>query len=300
MRAAAPGKLVLSGAYAVLDGAPAIVAAVDRWVVADTSRAAEFVTPELEAALAGRPAPWFDASALRDDERKLGLGSSAAIVVACLAALALERSPDLDDRALADAVLSPALDAHRRAQQGGSGIDVAASARGGVLIATRAEGLTLRATALPPGLVIETWTSGQPASTPALVGRVDALPPAERKALLAPQADAAALAARAVDTGDAHAFVDALDRQHAALAALGAAAGAPIVTPAVAELRTLARREGATVLPSGAGGGDVALFVGRAPPSAALSARARALSHQALSLRLGARGVHRAALGANT
>ena len=35
MRARAPGKLVLSGAYAVLEGAPALVAAVDRYAVAD-------------------------------------------------------------------------------------------------------------------------------------------------------------------------------------------------------------------------------------------------------------------------
>ena len=33
--ARAPGKVVLSGAYAVLEGAPALVAAVDRYVVAD-------------------------------------------------------------------------------------------------------------------------------------------------------------------------------------------------------------------------------------------------------------------------
>ena len=34
----APGKLVLTGAYAVLEGAPAIVVAVDRYAVADASR----------------------------------------------------------------------------------------------------------------------------------------------------------------------------------------------------------------------------------------------------------------------
>ena len=84
MIARAPGKVVLSGAYAVLEGAPAIVAAVDRYVVADASREATRVTPEVEHALARRgaaAAPWFDASALRDETlgKKLGLGSSAAI-----------------------------------------------------------------------------------------------------------------------------------------------------------------------------------------------------------------------------
>ena len=61
MRARAPGKLVLSGAYAVLEGAPALVAAVDRYVVADTARAAELVTPEVRAAIGDAAAPWFDA-----------------------------------------------------------------------------------------------------------------------------------------------------------------------------------------------------------------------------------------------
>jgi len=34
VRIIAPGKLVLTGAYAVLEGAPAIVVAVDRYAVA--------------------------------------------------------------------------------------------------------------------------------------------------------------------------------------------------------------------------------------------------------------------------
>ena len=63
MRARAPGKLVLSGAYAVLYGAPAIVTAVSRYAIADTGRAAEFVTPEVRAAIGDRCAPWFDANA---------------------------------------------------------------------------------------------------------------------------------------------------------------------------------------------------------------------------------------------
>ena len=85
MKARAPGKLVLSGAYAVLEGAPAIVTAVDRYVTADPARRAELVTPEVSVALGAEHAPWFDASELREDGEKLGLGSSAAIVVASLA-----------------------------------------------------------------------------------------------------------------------------------------------------------------------------------------------------------------------
>ena len=67
---------------------------------------------------------------------------------------------------------------------------------------------------------------------------------------------------------------------------------------ALARLDALARREGATVLPAGAGGGDVALFVGSAAPSAALRALALELGQKQLALELGARGVHGADVSA--
>src|SRR5262245_49593809 len=137
MNARAPGKVVLSGAYAVLEGAPAIVAAVDRYVVADASRHASFVTREVQAAIDAGDlsfAPWFDASALRatDDSghsRKLGLGSSAAILVAFLAAVL---GASACEGAALEALSERAARAHRLAQAGGSGIDVTASAMGGV------------------------------------------------------------------------------------------------------------------------------------------------------------------------
>ncbi len=297
MIARAPGKVVLSGAYAVLDGAPAIVTAVDRYVVADSERAAELVTPEVRAAIGDAGAPWFDASALRAEGRKLGLGSSAAILVASLAARELARRGELDDAALCAAVLEPALVAHRVAQGGGSGIDVAASARGGTLIATRsgdgARELALESVTLPAALHVEIWASGTPASTPALVARVRAL--VDKDALMAAQAAAAERAASAAREGDAARLLAALDAQHDCLARLGATAGADIVTGAVARLAALAREADATVLPAGAGGGDVALYAGLAPPRQDLLDLAARLDHRRLDLRLGAQGVHAAA-----
>jgi phosphomevalonate kinase len=59
MIARAPGKLVLSGAYAVLEGAPALVAAIDRYAVADASRPTLRVTPEVREALVRRGALWL-------------------------------------------------------------------------------------------------------------------------------------------------------------------------------------------------------------------------------------------------
>jgi len=272
MRARAPGKLVLSGAYAVLDGARAIVVAVDRYVVADAARRADFVTPEVRAAMDERSAPWFDASALRADGRKLGLGSSAAIVVASLGAVELAREPRISREELGRRVFTVALPAHRKAQGGGSGIDVAASTFGGVLVVQpRGAELVLTSAALPSDLKFWALAESVPASTPELIRRVRALKVAEpgRYALLMrAQAEASEAAADALLAHDSGGLLDALSRQGAALAALGDAAGVAIVTPELERLRARAASAGAAVLPAGAGGGDVSWWVSRGVPPA--------------------------------
>jgi len=296
MRARAPGKIVLSGAYAVLEGAPAIVTAVDRYVLADASRPADFVTPEVREALADAGAPWFDASELREHDRKLGLGSSAAILVASLAALELAARGPINDEQLCDAVLSRALAAHARAQGGGSGIDVATSTYGGtLLLKKRGEVLEVRRVALPRTLHVEVWGTLEPASTPALLGKVRQLAaedPEQHRQLMRAQELASERAATALEQERVSDLVEALAAQRLALYQLGRAAGAPIVSYEVCELAERAAREDATVLPSGAGGGDIALYVGARPPSMTLSKRAAELEHRSLALGLEARGVH--------
>jgi phosphomevalonate kinase len=293
--ARAPGKVVVSGAYAVLEGSPAVVAAVDRYVTADTSRPPNFTTPEVRAAIGGETPPWFDADALRAGDKKLGLGSSAAILVASLAAIAGDRGIT-EDGALRSAVFEPALVAHRTAQGGGSGVDVAASTYGGVVIATAKDGkLEVEPVSIPDGLVIEVLFAGKPASTPELVGRVKALKaaaPSDYAELLS-RLDAAARAAKAAfEAGSEVGIVEALRAQLDGLDALGRRASAPIVTPEVTLLAEHAAREGAVVLPAGAGGGDVALYVGQLVPSATMRDAINAAHHERLDLRLGARGVH--------
>jgi phosphomevalonate kinase len=103
--------------------------------------------------------------------------------------------------------------------------------------------------------------------------------------------DAATTAARAFVLGDLGLLFEALHAQRRGLARLGDAAGAPIVTPSVAKLGEHASRQSAVVLPSGAGGGDITLFVGPEPPSAELLALRDRLGHERLDLRLEARGV---------
>lgn len=298
-RARAPGKLVLSGAYAVLDGAPALVAAVDRYALADSAREATFVTEEVAAALAAgalRRAPWFDASPLRTalpdgSTRKLGLGSSAAILVASLGAMSADSAGGIDLAALERA----AIVAHRAAQGGGSGIDVVTSVRGGVLACRRgADGaLSVRAATLPEGLVLTVLASELSASTSELVAKVRAFAAADPLAYARLMGATAEAAEEAAATRSATAFVEAVRRQHSALGDLGDLAGAGIRTPELARLAQRAQAEGAAFGPSGAGGGDVCFHVGLTGPSPEFLLAAEAERLVLVELAVGARGLHR-------
>lgn len=301
MKARAPGKIVLSGAYAVLEGAPALVSAVDRYVLADSRREAEFVTPEVREALHSRGsirAPWFDARALRDEasDRKLGLGSSAAILVASLAALELATEPSLDDTSLARRVFDAALCAHRIAQGGGSGIDVAASAFGGVLrFQLTTDGTVIPSTSpitLPQGISIEVWSTASSAATSSMLAAVRALKEARPSQYHAVIDGLAKAAENAAGAGTGVAYIAAMHRQLEGLTELGRLAEVPIVTTEVIELDRVARSTGAAVLPSGAGGGDIVLLVSQGAPHADLDGSARRLGLLPLGLGLGARGVH--------
>lgn len=294
MKAKAPGKVVLSGAYAVLEGAPAIVSAVNRYVLCDTELAPERITPEVRAALPDGPFPGFDASELRDGPHKLGLGSSAAILVAALAAV---RAPEFaDDDALRVAIEAPALRAHREAQGGGSGIDVAASTRGGTLIARRAEhdALEIEAAPLPPALRVEVWASGVSASTPELLRAVAQYrqhDPRGHRQLMDELGAAASRAAAALRDARPAAFIAELSAQRELLSRLGSAAGVPIVTPEVWQLAERAKPCGAAVLPSGAGGGDIVLWVGLEASPSPFRELANSLGHRLIPVELQARGV---------
>jgi phosphomevalonate kinase len=268
-------------------------------VVADTARAATLLTDEVRAALAvHEAAPWFDASALREDGRKLGLGSSAAILVASLCALQLQAEPGLDRGGLYAKVFDRALSAHRRAQGGGSGVDVAASTFGGTLIyRLDAAGPEISAVALPGALHFEVWSCPTSASTPALLAAVQRLreqAPETHARLLGAQAEAATRAARCIQQLDAAGLLEALLAQQHALSGLGLAAGVPIVTPELARLAPIAEREGGVLLPAGAGGGDIALFVGSAPSSSGLRGALDKCAHQLLQTDLSAPGAEAA------
>ena len=294
----APGKLVLSGSYSVLYGAPAIVTAVSRTAFADPSREALHIADEVAAAvrLGFVPRPCFvDVSALRTDDRaggtrKLGLGSSAAILISTIAAFRGVPSSDAERSTL----FRDGLRAHREAQGGGSGVDVAASTFGGTLLFLRGEAEsppTIAPLSLPRELVVVAYAARQAAVTQSFVKSVRDL---EQRApdLFAPLiASALEGSTRAATARDVLDFTSALRQQRDALEKVGEHAGVPIVTPEVRTLANAALREGAFFGPSGAGGGDVAFFAWHAPPSTTFDERARALGYDRLDLSIGAPGV---------
>jgi len=285
-RAAAPGKLFLTGEYVVLRGAPALVAAVDRrgrvrfepggGPLAIVSRAenaelevaGEPPHPEpggdLGAALAVARTLGVHGGRLEIDTReffrgdeKLGLGRSAATIVAatavCLAARG-ERSRG--------SVRAAALEANLHFQAGhGSGGDVAAAVSGGVVEVRRGDGdLKVAPSRLPAGLELVVAWSGAGAHTVPLVAKFATAGTCRSLSELGTAAEAAADAAVRDDAED---FCIAAARAGALLQAVGRDLDLPIVTPELAALMDVAARLGIAAKPSGAGGGDCAIAFAR-------------------------------------
>ncbi len=295
MKVVAPGKLLLSGAYAVLEGSPAIVMAVDRHAVADSARRGS-LSAEVAAAMPAAEAPHVDASALFEGDRKLGLGSSAAVVVAALGVVAAGRGADLSDVATRKGLFEAARAAHARVQGGGSGVDVAASVYGGVLRYEMdgPEGYRAARAELPKGLYLETYWSGECARTSDMRARVDALRNRDRATFDLRMRDLSAAArgcCEAVAAGDARGFVEAAKESERALEALGRDADAPIVPPYARDLAGAAGEEGASFCPSGAGGGDIFVRFGLAPASPRFTAAASSARLDLLKLGPDAHGV---------
>jgi phosphomevalonate kinase len=294
VKVSAPGKLMILGAYAVLDEGTALVVAVNRRAVADSTRTGE-ASREVRAAIGAEPAPHVDVSALYEGANKLGLGSSAAALVATLGLRAALRGEDLAAPSVRDALFRAARDAHAAAQGGGSGVDVAASTYGGALAYTRKDGA--RAVTLPEQLRVVAFWSGSSARTSDLVARVASLRARDPKAYAQATGVIAEVACEAlVRTTDVASIVAAGRATAHALADLGRAADAPIVPPAFAQLGKIAEHESAAFLPSGAGGGDVGVWLGAAKPSENFLAQAVSVGMHPIDLAIDAIGLEQMTL----
>ena len=243
----------------------------------------------------GLPVPALNvsvSSGLHDNGTKFGLGSSGAVTVATVAAVASFCGLDLppDTRYRLALLATAGIDA------GASGGDLAASTWGGwiayqapdraaVLDLARRRGVeeALRAPwpgfavrRLPPpdGLHLEVGWTATPASTTALLSdlaRRTWRGSASHHRFLKATTDCVRTSIRALQRGDRHALLDQIRRARRELARLDDEVGLGIFTTRLTALCDAAEAAGGAAKPSGAGGGDcgIALLDAEAWPDIA-------------------------------
>ena len=245
------------GEYAVLDGGPALVAAVDRGVMCTVTDGDAIETPGddsfVRAALRTIGAPraryHFEDWNPTELPGKGGFGGSAAAVVAACIAGGCE-----------DVETMVAI--HRSVQGSGSGMDVRASASGGIRRYQRAS----ISEALPGVPLLAVW-SGNSARTG---------PRVERYLAHADREDFVRRSVELVD-GFSQDPVASLEAAFENLVAMSERAGIDYLTPGHRRIAELARAQGGAAKPSGAGGGDVAVALFASEDSRRDFARACAL-----------------------
>lgn len=295
-RVSAPGKLYLLGEYAVLDGAPALLTAVDRRVrvtVTDSTSGWGLTAPDIGLVnrLALNAHGALPETISHDLRRKLALVNAVRATVDALAPpigpydMTVESSDFLlnghklgfgSSAAVAVALTSAlaaqrgvslalsalfnlAFAAHSTSQGGkGSGGDIATSVYGGHILFR--QGSEPRSVSWPDDLDLFAVVTGTGSSTVDLVGRVADYAvqhPVEYRRDLDNLGSLANHTEDAVKSADG--FLALADEYFHALEAMDSRAHAGIVTERHRELRALAAASGAVFKTSGAGGGDLGL-----------------------------------------
>ena len=296
--ATAPGKAVLSGEYVVLQDAPAIASAVDRRVRVSVSESSgEYHSITVPGYLEGTwtfhlckkgefewreqlpgpsafslveeiwksfdTAPWPSLSLVVDTEEfadaatglKLGFGSSAAVAVALTAALQSYRSVASDTEELAMA-------AHDRFQGGhGSGVDVATSCHGGVIVYRRAGAESLKLD-WPKGLHYRYLWSGQAANTAEKLAKLTDHRQQDAKSDSTKRlSDAAENVSAVWSLGDSRQILESFPAYIDALGQFSIDHDLGVFDAGHRELVQLATDMGIVYKPCGAGGGDIGIVL---------------------------------------
>jgi phosphomevalonate kinase len=274
MVVSAPGKLMVSGEYAVLQGAPAVVAAVDRRAFAQirhpgaakaaAEACAAYVQAERALGSLGHE-PTVDVSRLRteDAKLKLGLGSSAAAAAAAAGLAFAEHGRDVASVASRAEIFDAAFRGHQEISPQGSGADVAASVHGGFLrFQKRSDAVEAEAISWPAQLRARVVWTHQEARTGDFIEQVRALAqaqPERHRTLMDGLGREAERFAASVIARDVRSVLASTMAYGRAMGELGDAAGIPIVTDTLRRVAELALGAGGAAKPSGAGGGDVAV-----------------------------------------
>jgi len=265
----------------VLEGAPAVVAAVDRRVIVTWSEDPVRMPREVEATLQLAradlgPVPRsliLDASDLQQDRVKLGLGSSAAAASATAGAVFATHGRDLGDPETLRDAFACALEGHASIAPQGSGVDVAASIFGGFLRFTRTrDDVQTRTLERPDDLLIRLVWTGHAARTSELVDKVQALRrdnPVSYEACMDRLSEVSRRFASAFEAGNAADVIAEAAAYSSAMGVLGDAATAPILDARLGRAAELAARFSGSAKPCGAGGGDVAIAFFLDPEAAA-------------------------------
>jgi len=292
----APGKLVVLGEYAVLDGAPARIVTTaaracvrvaplaggpsrvscppvhpapapfnwsesgePRWLMPESASSLTWLGSLLTALRADgwlasdHVAIELDTLAFhRPDGGKLGLGASAALLVALAHASPCRTRPPpgTSDE------LAALIDLHRRVQQGsGSGVDVAAALIGGT-ISFRREGERPLAGphALPADTHLCAVATPDSVSTPAALGYLARWQETAPRTWNDIRSQLGAIAEAGESAASAREFASAVAAYGAALAELEAASGLAIFGPAHDAIGGIAKQHDVAYKPSGAGG----------------------------------------------
>ncbi|HEX6244864.1 MAG TPA: hypothetical protein VFZ61_28285 [Polyangiales bacterium] len=318
--ASAPGKLMVSGEYAVLDGAVAVVASVSarvyvRWSSASSSRSpgasggspqslSDYREAEETRRLAEEQAGAVqgqlvvDATQMRSaGQVKYGLGSSAAAAAATAGAILASQGHDLTDAQVQRRAFELALAGHKAIAPQGSGADVAAASLGGFVRFRLENGHVAEAERLrwPSGVHTRVVWTGKAARTSEFVGKVRQFEASQPKAFGLIRDSLHAEAQRfadAIGAGHPAEIVEGAGAYGVTMKRLGEGANVSIVTPELQLIADLARQHGGAAKPSGAGGGDVAIaFFASENNAEAFDAACRSASLVLLDLGLGAPGV---------
>ena len=287
--ASSPGKVILSGEYAVLDNAPAICMAIDCRAEAKIQKcngeisrvkSTGFLSEEGEFKSSKNGISWckgtefkvidavwqvinfkrliglkinLDTSSFTDDlsDRKLGLGSSAAIIVALTAAM-----KNCDDP---ESIKILTHKAHKKLQGGlGSGADIATSLCGG-LIKFQTENYTTKSLSWPNGLFYRLiWTGSSASTKDKLILFMKGQDRFSRKELI----NGATSMATLWQSGDAKKIIAGYESYCNLLYKFSCDYDLGIFSMGHKELLSHAKKNNLVYKPCGAGGGDIGILLG--------------------------------------